>query len=123
MSLIQVLILVVVLAVWWRLYARLKSGELTVVEFVEWFLLWAVVAIVALVPSATSYLAALVGVGRGADLVTYLALLLAFYLLFKVFMRTERTERQLTQLTRTIALGHPEEPKQKPPAPPKSPAM
>lgn len=120
MSLIQLFILVVVLAVWWRLYARLKASELTTVEFVEWFLLWAVVAIVALVPSVSSRLAAFVGVGRGSDLVTYLALLLAFYLLFKLFMKIERVERQLTQLTRTIALTQ-AEPKPKSADTPKPP--
>ncbi len=107
MSLIQLFILVVVLVVWWRLYARLRAAELTAVEFVEWFLLWAAVAVVALVPSVSSQLAAWVGVGRGADLVTYLALLLAFYLLFKLFMKVERVERQLTQLVRALALKQP----------------
>lgn len=104
MSLIQIFILVVVLVVWWRLYRRLKASELTLVEFVEWFLLWAAVAAVALVPDVTSYAASLVGVGRGSDLVTYLALLLVFYLVFKLFVKLEKLERQLTGLVRSLAL-------------------
>lgn len=104
MSLIQIFILVVVLAVWWRLYVRLRAAELTVGTFVEWFLLWCAVAVVALVPGVTSYVAALFGVGRGSDLVVYLALLLGFYLLFKLFTKVERVERQLTSLVRTLAL-------------------
>lgn len=104
MSIIQIVILVVVLMVWWRLYTRLRANELTVPEFVEWFLLWSAVAVVAMAPGVTSYAAALVGVGRGADLVTYLSLLLVFYLVFKLFVRLEKLERLLTKLTRGLAL-------------------
>ncbi len=108
MSLIQLFILVIVLAVWWRLYRRLQARELTVVEFVEWFLLWVAVAVVAMVPDVTSYLARLVGVGRGVDLVTYLALLLVFYLVFKLFVKLEKIERQFTSLVQKLALREPE---------------
>ncbi len=104
MSLIQIIILVIVLIVWWRLYARLKSDELTLREFVEWFLLWLMAAVVVLVPEAASYLAFQVGVGRGSDLVTYLALLLVFYLIFKLFLRLEKFERQLTAIVRELTL-------------------
>lgn len=105
MPFIQVIILLIVLIVWWRLYTRLRANELKLIEFVEWFLLWAVVAVIALVPSVASYFAVLVGVGRGADLVTYLALLLGFYLLLKLFTKVERIERQLTSLVRALALN------------------
>lgn len=117
MTFIQLLILAIVLVVWWRLYARLRSSELTVVEFVEWFLLWAAVAAVAMVPDATSYVAALVGVGRGADLVTYLGLLLVFYLVFKLFVKFEKLERQLTSLVRSLALRDAERDQPKQPKP------
>jgi len=106
MSLIQIIILVIVLTVWWRLYARLKSDELTLREFVEWFLLWLAAAVVVLVPDTASYLAFQVGVGRGSDLVTYLALLLVFYLIFKLFLRLEKFERQLTAIVRELALNN-----------------
>ena len=104
MSLIQFIILAAVAVIWWRLYARLRSGELTWLEFVEWFALWLGVAVIVLVPEAASYLAAWVGVGRGSDLVVYLALLLVFYLLFKIFIRQEKLARQLTSVVRGLAL-------------------
>lgn len=104
MSLIQVIILIIVLIVWWRLYGRLKSGEMNVREFLEWFALWFAAAVLVLVPEVASYLASLVGVGRGSDLVTYFALLLVFYLVFKVFVKLERAERELTRVVRELAL-------------------
>src|SRR5258706_16165858 len=104
MSGIQFFILAVVLAVWWRLWGRLRAGVLTPVAFIEWFVLWLAVGVVGLVPEAASYLARLLGVGRGADLVTYLALLLLFYLSFKVFVRLEQLDRTLTAVVRALAL-------------------
>lgn len=104
MSAIQIILLVIILIIIWRLYRRLASGELTRREFVEWFLLWLAVAFLVIVPETASYLAQLVGVGRGSDLVVYLAVLLAFYLLFKIFVRLEHTERDLTAIVRELAL-------------------
>ncbi|MFH1867233.1 MAG: DUF2304 domain-containing protein [Patescibacteria group bacterium] len=111
MSTIQIVILLFVLLMWWRLYSKFKSGELVIREFVEWFLFWLVVAALTLVPDTASYLASLVGVGRGVDLIVYLALLLIFYLLFRVFMRLEKNNRQLTKVVRSLALKDREEKK------------
>lgn len=104
MSLVQIIFLFVVLTVWWRLYVRLKSGELTVKQFVEWFLLWLVIGFVVLVPDTVSYLALVLGVGRGSDLAVYGAIMLVLYLVFKLFARIERQERQLTRVVRELAL-------------------
>jgi len=81
-----------------------KKGELLLREFVEWFALWLLVALVTILPDAASYVANLLGVGRGADLVVYLALLLIFYLLFKIFLRLEKSEQQFTKVVREMAL-------------------
>lgn len=104
MSAIQIVILFIVLAIWWRLYLRFKNSDLNVREFLEWFILWLAVALVTILPDTASYFANLLGVGRGVDLVVYLALLLIFYLLFKIFLRLERGERQLTKVVRELAL-------------------
>ena len=104
MSLIQFIILAAVAVIWWRLYKRFRQSELTMLEFVAWFGLWLMVALVVLLPQVASYLAAVVGVGRGSDLVTYLSLVLVFYLLFKIFIKHEKLERQLTSLVRGLAI-------------------
>ncbi len=111
MSIIQIILLIIVLVIFWRLYKRLAVGELTKREFVEWFLLWLVAAFLIIVPDTASYLAQLVGVGRGSDLVIYLSVVLAFYLLFKIFVRLERHERELTRIVRELALRNKKEDK------------
>lgn len=104
MSVVQFIFLGIVLVVWWRLYVRLKTGEINLRGFLEWFLLWLAIGFVVLVPDTASYLAAAVGVGRGSDLVVYATLLLVLYVLFRIFIRLERQERQLTTIVRELAL-------------------
>jgi len=108
MTFIQIILLVLVLVILWRLYQRLAAGELTRREFVEWFLLWLAAGYLVIVPETSSYLATVVGVGRGSDLV---AIILVFYLLFKIFLRLERSERALTTIVRQLALKNTEDKK------------
>lgn len=93
-----------VLSVWWRLYARQRAGDMSFTEFLEWFVLWLVVGVVAIIPGVTSWLAQVMGVGRGSDLVVYLALLLTFYLFSRLFVRLERIERNITKVVQEQAL-------------------
>lgn len=109
MTTIQIILLVIVLVIFWRLYKRLAAQELTRREFAEWFLLWLAVAFLVIVPDTASYLAQLVGVGRGSDLVVYFAILLTFYLLFRIFLRLERNERALTTIVRQLAIKEKDE--------------
>ncbi len=104
MSLIQFIILLVVLIVWWRLFSRLRAQEIKRSEFWEWLLLWLVIGVVGLEPKIASYMADVVGVGRGSDLIIYLSILLVFYLLFKIFVRLEKFDRQLTKVVREVAI-------------------
>lgn len=71
-------------------------------------LLWTIGVIGGLVvtwyPDTASFFANLVGVGRGADLVVYLAVVLLFVLVFQLHVSHVRMERELTKLVREEAL-------------------
>ncbi len=83
---------------------RLRSKALPRSLLLIWFIFWIALGVVAILPETTSILAKLVGVGRGADLAVYLALLLLFSLVFKLLVKIENVERELTRLVRTLAL-------------------
>jgi hypothetical protein len=55
-------------------------------------------------PNTASLLANLVGIGRGADLIVYLAVVLLFVLVLQLHVSHVRLERQLTKLVREEAL-------------------
>ena len=60
--------------------------------------------IIILLPDTTSFLAELVGVGRGADLVVYLSIVLIFYIIFQMTIKIEKIERNITKVVRTVAM-------------------
>jgi len=55
-------------------------------------------------PQATSWLAELVGVGRGVDVAIYLSVVILFYLTFRLFVRLEKIEHNITLLVREMEL-------------------
>ena len=78
-----------------------------------WAMVWLGAGIVVLLPQTADMLARLVGVGRGADMVMYLALVLLFYLLFRLYAKLEGMEREISVLVRKIALASSKEENEK----------
>lgn len=61
-----------------------------------------------LFPDLSTYVANLVGIGRGADLVLYTFVVVALFNHVSLVSRMRGLERQLTQLVRTIAVDEPQ---------------
>lgn len=69
-----------------------------------WVVLWLAVGVVALIPELTNRLADLLGIGRGADVVLYSAIIVIVALLFRLSVRLEQLNRAITKVTRELAL-------------------
>ena len=87
-----------------RVVLRFRRGGMALVHLGLWFLFWSGVIVVALLPNTTFTLARWLGVGRGADVAIYFALVLSFYMLFRMFGKVEDLERQITRVVRAAAL-------------------
>ncbi|MDQ2776582.1 MAG: DUF2304 domain-containing protein [Acidobacteriota bacterium] len=55
-------------------------------------------------PDATSSIAHMLGVGRGADLLLYVGLLAGVYSFLLLYLRTRRLERRMTDQIRALAI-------------------
>ncbi len=104
MTAIQVVLVLLGLFGLARTIVTVKRRTISFRSSMLWFPLWTAIIIVAVLPNTTVVLAHLMGVTRGADLAIYLALVLLFLLLFRVFSRIEGLERQMTKLVRAQAL-------------------
>lgn len=102
--LIQYLIVFLILLIICRVIIKWKQNLLGVRDFIFWFIFWIAVGIIVVLPEVTSFLAQLVGVGRGADLVIYLSIVLIFYIIFQIMVRIERIERNITKIVREVAM-------------------
>lgn len=103
--LIQFILLAGFFGLFWMTWRRRHTGAISLAEAVFWSLLWAGGALITAIPKISERMAALVGVGRGADLVLYTAVLFQFFLIFRLFIRQERMERHLTVLAEREALA------------------
>lgn len=81
-----------------------RRRSIAVSAAVLWAFVWIAAGVLVLWPDISSRLAAVVGIGRGVDLVVYVAILAVFYLLFRIVVRIERIERSITDIVRKDAL-------------------
>ena len=103
---IQIITTIVVLFLLTRLGSKLKRKEITLKEAFFWGILWFAVGVVVLYPKLADRMAAFIGLqtATGIDLVVYIAVALAFYLIFRLFVHIERIERDITKIVRHMAI-------------------
>ncbi len=102
--LIQYFLSFLILLIIYRVVIKWKQGILASKDVVFWIGFWFVVGLIILLPDTTSFLAELVGVGRGADLIVYLSIVLIFYIIFQMTIKIEKIERNITKVVRTVAM-------------------
>lgn len=102
----RLIALFVVLLMLGRLWLRRRQEKISLRRMFVWSLPWLGLGVVMLSPSMADEIASLLGLetATGIDLMAYVAVGVAFYLLFRVFVRLDEAERDLTTLTRELAL-------------------
>lgn len=101
---IQILFFLIACVMVLRTIDRFRRKDMQRTFFLLWLLFWGGLGTVVLFPDITSYFAQLLGVGRGVDLALYGAILIIFFLLFRIYVRLEGFELALTKMVRAIAL-------------------
>jgi small membrane protein len=101
---VQFLLLAFVLGAFARVIRSYLRRGMQRRDFLFWILVWTGTAAVITFPDATSYVAYLLGIGRGADLIIYASLLVSFYLILRVHLTLARLEQEITEVVRAIAL-------------------
>ena len=104
MIILKTIITIFVLLSIFKLIKQKQNNKITFLAFIFWFFLWLGIAFLFYLPETTSYLATLLGVGRGVDLALYISIILIFYLLFKVFVRLNKIDREITKIVREQAI-------------------
>ncbi|MDA2936094.1 DUF2304 domain-containing protein [Patescibacteria group bacterium AH-259-L05] len=104
MILIQILLVLLILLIISRLVVRFRNKQFGLFNFLLWLVFWIAGASIILYPEASSYIARVLGVGRGADVVIYISLVLIFYFIFYITVRLRVIEQQITRIVRKISL-------------------
>ena len=115
---IRILLLLGLAATGWLIFVRRNRLPFHIMTV---FLLLGVGAVSVIFPGVPQKAAELVGVGRGADFVTYVAIVAVMFVLLHYYTKFVELQRQLTQLTRELALLRAElEQRQPPEEPPRT---
>ena len=101
---IQYILACIILFAALRTYLQYKQRHLAAIELFFWFLFWSTSLFVVFRPEATTVLADLVGVGRGADLVIYISLIVLFYTIFRMFIRIRALQHDLSKIITELAI-------------------
>jgi small membrane protein len=101
---IQFVLLAFVLAALTKVVHSYQQRRMRTLNLLFWTLVWMGTASIISFPDATSFVAHLLGIGRGADLIIYASLLISFYLIFRIHLMLARLEQEITEIVRAIAL-------------------
>lgn len=101
----QIIALIIIAYFLARLFWQKQKKRINANEFIFWLVFWllAAGAIVSL-KWVDKFVADLGFSGSGIDVLFYIAVVILFYLIFKVRLRQERQEKEITKITRKIAL-------------------
>lgn len=87
-----------------RVWLRFKDGGVRLGSFLFWTAIWCVGVFVIFFPGALSYIAKILGIGRGSDLAIYTAIGVLFYLVFRTNVMLENVRNEISRVVREVAL-------------------
>jgi hypothetical protein len=87
-----------------RAYLRYRDGSISSREFIFWVAVWVAAAFVIFYPKNTDQIADRLGVSRGADIVVYSAIIVLFYLAFRIYAALNALHHDITRLVRALAI-------------------
>ncbi len=88
-----------------RVLIQVRSRKLTIGAFLFWSALFVFALVGVIEPNLTTHVAKYLGIGRGADVVIYVSIVLLFYLIFRLSISLEEARRDLAQFVRKVALN------------------
>jgi len=109
MNFFQIVVLVVVPCLALGMVLATLKGWVTRRECLVWTFVCLLVCLATAWPQATSRVANAIGIGRGADLVSYCAVVVMLVGFWMVYLRLRRVQRQVTLLVRHLAIAEAEE--------------
>jgi len=102
--LLQIIITILVILILSVIVNKKSQSKISLSQAVIWTILWLIILLVFWYPELASYLATALGIGRGADLIIYLAVLAIFYMIFRMYLRLDKFNSDLTKVVRQVGL-------------------
>lgn len=98
MTSLQIIIVIIISFTASRTLLRFNDRSIGWGEFLFWSLVWASILLLAIKPYLSDTFAQAVGVQKGTDIMFFLAIILLFYLIFRLYVKIDSLDRNLTEL-------------------------
>lgn len=110
----QIIALIIIAFFLSRLFWQKHKKRINKAEFSFWLVFWTLAAAaIIFIKWIDEFIAGLGFSSQGIDVLFYIAVILLFYLVFRIRLRLESMEKNLTHITREIAIKNTKEPKDK----------
>ena len=101
----QIIALTLIILFIWRLFSQKKKNQINKNEFILWLSFWIIGALAIIFIRQIDSLVGHLGFsGTGINFLLYLAILVLFYLVFKLRLTIAKMDKNLTEIVRKIAL-------------------
>ncbi|KZX15740.1 DUF2304 domain-containing protein [Methanobrevibacter filiformis] len=105
----QILVIIVAIIAIAIAFRSFKNTRVSLTTFILWVILWLVLIVFTVLPESSAILANIFGIQRGLDVLIIFALIGAYYLIFRLFIKLEKIQQNLTELVRFIAIENEKE--------------
>ena len=101
----QIIALIIIAFFLSRLFWQKQKKQVNANEFIFWLIFWILAATAIISLKWIDKLVANLGFsGSGIDILFYIAVIILFYLIFKLRLRLVKIEKDITKLVRNIAI-------------------
>jgi hypothetical protein len=101
----QIIALIVIAFFLGRLFWQKRKNHINRAEFYFWLLFWSLAAVaIIFIKWIDEFIAGLGFSSQGIDVLFYIAVILLFYLIFRIRLRLESMEKDITRITREISI-------------------
>lgn len=87
-----------------RAVLRYKEKSISLFTLLFWTIVWGVVVFFAWLPRLSDTIAHLLGLSRGVEALLSIAVVMLFYVVFRLYVKLEFVEHELSSLVRSIAI-------------------
>lgn len=100
---LKILAIIFVLFVASRAYLRFKDKSLNIQSLVFWGIIWVSILAFVFDPKISDEIAKFVGLQRGTDTIFFFAIILLFYLIFRLYVKIDKVDKDVTKIVTEIS--------------------
>lgn len=107
LTIFQIIVIIIAVLSSTIVFMGYNTGKTPIRYFILWIVLWVTIVIASFLPEGIlSLISTSFGFGRGLDFLLISAIIILFYLLFRVYLMIERIDQDITALVEKLAIDN-----------------